>query len=143
MSNPSNLTKKFLKSVMRARLIERTFNRDQFIKEFDIPDRRARRYLNELADEIAETKNPELTILKAYCLENLKEKAEQRNLSEKALIKIALSGEVQRAEVTTNYSEEVTHKTVIQLDPTDRNLLNNIARRYIKASNQAESASIH
>ncbi len=78
------------------------------MKEFDIPDRRARRLLNEIAEELADIKTPELEILKSYCIEELTEKVKNKLLSEKALIKIALSGEVARAEIKSDTNLNIT-----------------------------------
>lgn len=108
MSKPPKLTRKFLKTLMKQRLAIRTFDRQQFMKEFDIPDRRARRLLNEIAEELADIKTPELEILKSYCIEELTEKVKNKLLSEKALIKIALSGEVARAEIKSDTNLNIT-----------------------------------
>jgi len=70
-----------------------------------------------------------------------------RNISDDkafdALTKLLGKMVTRKAEIKTETKEEITHRTVIKLDPNDRLLLESAARNYIKASNQKESASIH
>jgi hypothetical protein len=61
----------------------------------------------------------------------------------KALSQLMGKMVTRKAEIKTESIEDVTHRTVIELDPKDRILLESAARNYIKASHTRESASIH
>jgi hypothetical protein len=112
MPTMSKLTKKFIMRTMRQRLHERTFNRDAFEIEFGLNDakgdRKLRRYLNEIADEFSEIKSSDIIILKQVCIENLTEKAMNKELDEATETKIALSGEATKLEVNGKLTETKT-----------------------------------
>jgi DNA-binding transcriptional regulator LsrR (DeoR family) len=61
----------------------------------------------------------------------------------KALSQLMGKMVTRKAEIKAEYSEQTIHKTVIEIDPKDRILLESTARGYIKASHTRESASIH
>jgi hypothetical protein len=109
MPTMSKLTKKFIMRTMRQRLHERTFDRDTFEIEFGLNDakgdRKIRRYLNEIADEFSEIKGTDIIILKQFCIENLTEKAMNRELDESTETKIALSGEATKLELNGKLTE--------------------------------------
>jgi hypothetical protein len=109
MTIEPKLTKKYLMAVMRKQRQARTFNRDQFKKQYglDTPmgDRNVRRYMNQIADEFGEVKAEELIFLKKVCIDNLMEKALSRELDEGTECKIALSGETSKLEVKQDITE--------------------------------------
>ena len=109
LTNPTKLTKKYYKTLIKERLGNRSFDRYQFQEEYNLTDRKVRRYINEIADEIGTIKTPELTILKQYCIENLTEKARDGFLNEKTEAKIALSGE----SATVDVNEHLTQTTKV------------------------------
>jgi hypothetical protein len=102
MSTPTKLTKKYLMQVMRKQLAARTFNREQFKQQYGIEDRKARRYLNEVADELGKVQADNLVFLKNYCVDNLMTKAINGELDESTEAKIALSGDTAKIELDLN-----------------------------------------
>ena len=65
---------------------------------------------------------------------------------DKALDKLVMligKGMVRRAEILTDTTITERKEATFKLDPEDRKLLEATARRYIKTSNKAKSASIH
>jgi hypothetical protein len=112
----TNLTKKYLLTVMRKQLAARTFNREQFKKQYglDTPkgDRNTRRYLNQIAEEIGPVQADNLVFLKNYCVDNLITKAVNGELDESTEAKIALSGDT--AKVDINLNQHVSVKKQIE-----------------------------
>lgn len=106
MTTETKLTKKYIMQVMRKQLANRTFNREQFKKQYglDTPtgDRNVRRYLNQIAEEIGKIKADNLVFLKNYCVDNLITKALNGELDESTEAKIALSGDTSKFEVDIN-----------------------------------------
>ena len=92
MTETPKLTKRYLMGLMRQQLKDRTFNRDQFKTQYGILDRQARRYMNEIASEFSQISVSDLILLKQYCIQNLTEKAQNRELDESTETKIALAG---------------------------------------------------
>jgi len=119
-----------------------TFNKQAFLTKHHILDRTLRRDLNALAER-GEIFEERLGYLRKKCLGNLTKKANEGKLSDNLQYSIVMSGVTQKAELKTEHLEDITHRTVIELDPKDRILLESAARNYIKASHTRESASIH
>ena len=99
MSNPPKLTKHYLLSVMRKQLEARTFNREQFKQQYGIADRKARRYINDVAKELGPVNADNLVFLKNYCVDNLMAKAINGELDESTEAKIALSGDTTKIDL--------------------------------------------
>jgi hypothetical protein len=102
------LTKKYLLSVMRKQLEARTFNREQFKQQYGIEDRKARRYINQVAAELGTVQAENLIFLKNYCVNNLTQKAINHELDESTEAKIALSGDT--AKVDVNITQHISVK---------------------------------
>jgi hypothetical protein len=102
MTTAPKLTKKYLLSVMRKQLEARTFNREQFKHQYGIEDRKARRYINQVAEEIGTVNAESLIFLKNYCVDNLTQKAIKGELDESTEAKIALSGDTSKVDVNIN-----------------------------------------
>lgn len=102
MTKLTKLTKKYLLTVLRKQLTERTFNRDQFKQQYGLADRKARRYINEIAEETEAIQADNLVFLKNYCVDNLMSKAINGELDESTEAKIALSGDASKLNVNIN-----------------------------------------
>jgi hypothetical protein len=102
MTTSPKLTKQFLMAVMRKQLEARTFNREQFKKQYGIADRKARRYINDVAKELGVIQADNLVFLKNYCVDNLMAKAINGELDESTEAKIALSGDTAKIELDIN-----------------------------------------
>ena len=107
MPNPPKLTKHYLLSVMRKQLEARTFNREQFKQQYGIADRKARRYINDVAKELGPVNADNLVFLKNYCVDNLMAKAINGELDETTEAKIALSGDTAKIEIDLNQKVSV------------------------------------
>jgi hypothetical protein len=102
MTDSPKLTKQFLMAVMRKQLEARTFNREQFKQQYGIADRKARRYINDVAKEFGAVQANSLIFLKNYCVDNLLTKAINGELDESTEAKIALSGDTAKIELDIN-----------------------------------------
>jgi hypothetical protein len=102
MTTSPKLTKQFLMAVMRKQLEARTFNREQFKQQYGIADRKARRYINDVAKELGVIQADNLVFLKNYCVDNLMAKAINGELDESTEAKIALSGDTAKIELDIN-----------------------------------------
>jgi hypothetical protein len=102
MTDSPKLTKQFLMAVMRKQLEARTFNREQFKQQYGIADRKARRYINDVAKELGAIQADNLVFLKNYCVDNLMIKAANGELDETTEAKIALSGDTAKIEIDLN-----------------------------------------
>jgi len=120
-----------------------TFNKQQFLKKHKILDRTLRRDLNALAER-GEIFEERLGYLRKKCLGNLTQKAHDGKLSDGLMYSIVMSGVTQKAEIRTDITEKKEYTVKIDsLNPDERSFLNAVARKYIKANNTTESASIH
>ena len=107
MTGTPKLTKRFLTAVMRKQLEARTFNREQFKQQYGIADRKARRYINDVAKEFGTIQADNLVFLKNYCVDNLMAKAINGELDESTEAKIALSGDTAKIELDINQKVSV------------------------------------
>jgi hypothetical protein len=107
MTEPPKLTKQYLMAVMRKQLEARTFNREQFKQQYGIADRKARRYINDVAKEFGAVQSDSLIFLKNYCVDNLLTKAINGELDESTEAKIALSGDTTKIELDINQKVSV------------------------------------
>jgi hypothetical protein len=107
MTEPPKLTKQYLMAVMRKQLEARTFNREQFKQQYGIADRKARRYINDVAKEFGAVQSDSLIFLKNYCVDNLLTKAINGELDESTEAKIALSGDTAKIELDINHKVSV------------------------------------
>jgi hypothetical protein len=94
-------------AVMRKQLEARTFNREQFKQQYGIADRKARRYINDVAKEFGAVQADSLIFLKNYCVDNLLTKAINGELDESTEAKIALSGDTAKIELDINQKVSV------------------------------------
>ena len=121
------------------------FDKTDFMTKHHILDRTLRRDLNALVErgEIFEDK---LAYLRKKCLGKLTEKAHNGELSNNLMFNIVMTGIAQKTEITSK-SEHVERKEVTfnldTLDPAERKLFEQLARRYIKTNNKTEPNTIH
>jgi len=101
-------TKKLRKAIIMQNILTGTFDRPKLIEQFHCSDRAFRTDMNELAEDLEQPIENQVTMLRAICAEKLSALAAQNNLEPVIMAKILVAGFAKKLEV----KEEITERQI-------------------------------
>ncbi|MCJ7560970.1 hypothetical protein MUO79_10205 [Candidatus Bathyarchaeota archaeon] len=111
-------TKKLRKILILQSLLNGTFNRPNLITQFHCSDRAFRTDLNELAEELEEPIEDQITFLRTICAEKLMVYAATEELDPAIMAKIIIAGFSRKVEL----KQEITEKVDVHVTNIDTSL---------------------
>jgi hypothetical protein len=107
--NKNQFTTAYLNAVLRKRINDKTFEREQFKTEFGLDtkagDRRVRRWINNIAAELDQEAIEEMAIITKYCRDNIKAKAANGSLDDSIAVKLVLANITKEVHVKKEITE--------------------------------------
>lgn len=137
-------TKKLRKAIIMENILAGTFNRPKLIQQFHCSDRAFRNDMNELATQLEEPIENQVTLLRAICAERLSNLAGKNKLDPNIMAKIIVAGFSKKVELKEEITESKTVTYNLNYSDEDKSAILDAYRRLNKNnSGTPEPISIH